>query len=236
MSNLSRREKIMLYALAVVIIVAGGTKFVLLPLMDRYQDARDELFVQQLHEQEMAGAMGNYEALQEEMLQEEKRIAGQRAQLYPYMTPDQADHMLTSMLMQHALEPLNLSLGDPALIPAVPYGAALSEEEGEEETDAGLYAATPSHQIFNAIMDAVSQGRSGEAVTDADAGAYASLPGYRVQITATGATLDNLISFTDAAAAKPALSIESFTTQWDQSAGAYKIDMVVLVYMNDYAE
>ncbi|MDO4552271.1 MAG: hypothetical protein Q4C22_01925 [Bacillota bacterium] len=172
MNDLTVREKKLLYLLAVVIIVAGGIALLLMPLMEKYQLTQDELYAQQLQEQEFRALLETRDAMEEELSALSEQTEEDRDLLYPYMTAEQVDYLLTSMLISHSLTPRSLALGDETVLATPPYGSIIEEETGETDESAAVaeyggllgrvasISATGSMESLISLADAMAENPS----------------------------------------------------------------------------
>ncbi|MEG1537178.1 MAG: hypothetical protein RR387_02700 [Clostridiales bacterium] len=135
MNKLSARERFLLMVLAVILIVVGGIKFLVLPLNDRYWQLREQLEQKQAQVDEysavVADAQENLGGIIQEAKQRQQEYQGR---LYAVMTNGELDQLLTQLVLEHGLNPLAAAYDDAGLRDVLPFGVTAAAAEEARQT------------------------------------------------------------------------------------------------------
>ncbi len=225
MSNLSKREKMLLYLLALVIILAGGIKFVVLPLSEQYLTLKDQLFEEQLVAGEYGSAISTQQTLADSIAQAEQDYLAYQEKLYPAMTNGQLDHLLTQYVLQFHLDPVSAEYDSSYPQDVLPFG--ITQEEAEK---AAMEQAAAS-------SDQTAEGDAGAASTFA--AAYPQLV-TNYGILVVSGTMANMIALANDVASNPAMRLIAIDAQADKKQLAatinetvYEFTLTFVIYMKD---
>lgn len=139
LSQLSQREKIMLYGLALLLIVVGGIFLLIKPALARHDLLRQEMDELQIQRDAIEAVLLGLEGLEAEEARLQQELTDLGYLLSPVMTNEDLDHMLTGLLLEHQLTPQSLTLSDIGYVSIAPFTAgsllpADSDQQEQEDT------------------------------------------------------------------------------------------------------
>lgn len=134
--NLSKREKVMLYVLLIVAIIAGGFYLLIRPTVDSYLAREDELAELEAQQMEMKMAIAQIDGLKRDIDEIGAELEQYWSRLAPPLYNDELDHQITGMLLEYQLLPVSLAMEDMAEQPILPYGVTEETAGGGEEDKA----------------------------------------------------------------------------------------------------
>lgn len=144
MNSLSRREKMLLYIMALLIILVGGLYFLVLPAFEHYQSARATLAETELRKREADAAISSMEPVSARIDELRAQYAGLQQQLHPLLENEEFDKMITDMLLENGLLPVSLTVNSAGYLPLPEYGVVLDEEDEEA---AAAYPSLPANTL-----------------------------------------------------------------------------------------
>ena len=110
MRPLSKREKILLYALAVVAIVAGMVTLVIQPAMARTDTLDAAILEKQMSVDSIRSSLLTTQALKDEIAESEAGVTREGTYFLPVMTNNELDKYVTGLLQTHGLTALSLAI------------------------------------------------------------------------------------------------------------------------------
>ena len=108
--DLSPREKTLLYILLIVAIVSASIYLLLVPTGDKHAVLKTTLADEQYKEQEMRMIIESRPAIEKSIANTNKQIQAYENKLYPLMTNEEIDKVVTTMFLKNNLKPLDLRL------------------------------------------------------------------------------------------------------------------------------
>lgn len=209
----TRREKTLLYVLLCCVIVVAGLMLLIFPALTQLNDVemqlQDKRFSQEQMSQEIAQAEAYHTALQSGR----ESLASSALSFYAPMTADQADQLVTGMLLKHGLTPVSLSISaaeDAAVYPYLtepPEPAAQADTANTEEIPSEAAAADTAADGTGAADGGTAAPTAAAAPTVPPAGA---LTHFRLEATMTGKAA-SFIDLCDETSRLPSLRIVGFT-------------------------
>ncbi len=110
MGKLSKREKFLLYLLAVVVIVAGMVWLVINPLTKKSDQLDADISSALLTQSEMQALIGSRAAIEADIASYNTRITEMQDSFLPVMTSDDLDRYITGLLQSNGLTAASLSI------------------------------------------------------------------------------------------------------------------------------
>lgn len=129
--DLSPREKTLLYILLIVAIVSVSIYLLLVPTGDKHAVLKTTLADEQYKEQEMRMIIESRPAIEKSIANTNKQIQAYENKLYPLMTNEEIDKVVTTMFLKNNLKPLDLRLVDTS---AQDIPAFLAAEDSAKPT------------------------------------------------------------------------------------------------------
>lgn len=103
MRELTKREKILLYLLAVIAVVAGAVMLVILPAQERGNALDEEIFTEQSQLDTMNRLIAQMDGMQRDIADFEANIELEKEHFLPLMNSDDLDKYITGLLQEHGL-------------------------------------------------------------------------------------------------------------------------------------
>ena len=113
MNKLTKREKILLYILACVVIFVGAFYLFINPALNEEIDLKAELNEAKIQKQEMSIKIKFAETLNSLINSNSEEIAALSADLYPMMSNDQIDSIITKQLLKNNLNSSRIYITKP---------------------------------------------------------------------------------------------------------------------------
>jgi len=113
-SNLSLREKVLIYLLLVVALISGSIYLLILPTSEQHSNLEITLADAQYKEQEMQLIIESRPSIEKGITSINKQITVYQNNLYPLMNNDEIDKVITTMFIKNKLKPIELTLIDTA--------------------------------------------------------------------------------------------------------------------------
>lgn len=207
---MTKRDKILLYVVSMFAFLVLFIRFLLIPGIENHQQAAADLTEAQDAQTAMqdtimmAGANANSKNTNWGELQ------AANALYYSLLSSDELDTLVTGLELNHSLQPVNLTIGQPVTQSLTWYVASESAGQG----------AAPSGTAGAAVTaDTVGTTAEGNAILQrfltADLVPQYDQPGYfktvAVSFSCTGDNSDFLSMLDDLAAAYPSVQLQTFT-------------------------
>ncbi|HAN21667.1 MAG TPA: hypothetical protein DCP51_08360 [Clostridiales bacterium] len=112
MRNLTKREKVLLYILSLVIIFSSSMYFLIMPSMQNLDNLRIELDEAKLNKLDMSAKLNNLEYIQDRIIKTKEEINSHSSKFYPYMENNEIENLITDILIEHNMPPRSLSIDD----------------------------------------------------------------------------------------------------------------------------
>jgi len=111
--KLSKREKILLYILACIVIFSGGLYLLILPAFEKQTELTTEIDSYRTIQNEMEIQIQLSDNIQEQIIKANDEITVLSSDLYTMMPNYDIDVIITSMLNKHNLNQSSLLISDP---------------------------------------------------------------------------------------------------------------------------
>jgi len=155
--NISKREKILLFAVALLVILYLSIQFAIIPLATRYFDGLDQRSYLAQEKYEADDKLHNSQIIQMENEDAQKRFEDIK-QEYPLLVPnEEIDTLLTNLCLKHYLRPTSLRIS----LPPEPTPPAEGEEPAEETPEAlftvvtATMLVTGKYESLSSLLDEV---------------------------------------------------------------------------------
>lgn len=136
--KLSKREKTLLYALLVLVIVLGGWFFMVKPSLSEYTEKQIKLSEDQMKLNHLKATYDDYANASAKALEESARFLTNQEAFHKPMNNEDIDKMMTGMALLHGLEPISLNIGEttPANISAYTTNLEDADDAAKENAKA----------------------------------------------------------------------------------------------------
>lgn len=126
--KLSKREKVLLYIMLIVILLAAMGAFLLKPAIEKNSKLTDSLYKLQDQEMTMRFSVQNLEAHRANLERIERENQDLFKVVFPVMANDAVDKFVTDFVLNYSLEPRSLVIAEAQLKYVSPYLSQKNEK------------------------------------------------------------------------------------------------------------
>lgn len=134
--TLTKREKILLYALLCVIIIVGGFFYMVMPAMEKHGDLQAEKDSAEMELISTKASIPNYGELDKEIKDANKELKTIKKKFFEALKKEDVDKTITKLALEHSLVPTSLTITDAADEEIMNYKENLKALEKKEEQGA----------------------------------------------------------------------------------------------------
>ena len=216
MAPMTKRDKILLYVVLMLAFVVLFVRFLLIPGIENHQQADADLREAQDAQTSMQDAImmaGSYAAEKNSNWGE---LQTANASYYSLLSSDELDTLVTSLELNHNLQPDSLTIGEPVTQSLTYYTASANAGQSAAPSDAASVFAGDDDSITADIVSTTAQGNAilqqilaSDLIPDYDQPGY-----YRsvaISFRCTGNDSDFLSMLDDMAANYPSVQLVSFS-------------------------
>ncbi|HHT94194.1 MAG TPA: hypothetical protein GXZ66_11935 [Clostridiaceae bacterium] len=127
--KLTKREKVLLYILLVILILYGIGMFVVKPLFDRHSELENTLFELELKEFEVRSGINNYERYKEEIVELETEVDELLSRMNPVLSNQQIDAFVSEIAIRNNIVLKSFNVTGPFTKEILPYMQSDKKEE-----------------------------------------------------------------------------------------------------------
>lgn len=213
---MTKRDKILLYVVLMLAFVVLFVRFLLIPGIENHQQADADLREAQDAQTSMQDAImmaGSYAAEKNSNWGE---LQTANASYYSLLSSDELDTLVTSLELNHNLQPDSLTIGEPVTQSLTYYTASESAGQSAAPSDAASVLAGDDDSITADTVSTTAQGNAilqqilaSDLIPDYDQPGY-----YRsvaISFRCTGNDSDFLSMLDDMAANYPSVQLVSFS-------------------------
>lgn len=216
MAPMTKRDKILLYVVLMLAFVVLFVRFLLIPGIENHQQADADLREAQDAQTSMQDAImmaGSYAAEKNSNWGE---LQTANASYYSLLSSDELDTLVTSLELNHNLQPDSLTIGEPVTQSLTYYTASENAGQSAAPSDAASVLAGDDDSITADTVSTTAQGNAilqqilaSDFISDYDQPGY-----YRsvaISFRCTGNDSDFLSMLDDMAANYPSVQLVSFS-------------------------
>ena len=216
MAPMTKRDKILLYVVLMLAFVVLFVRFLLIPGIENHQQADADLREAQDAQTSMQDAImmaGSYAAEKNSNWDE---LQTANASYYSLLSSDELDTLVTSLELNHNLQPDSLTIGEPVTQSLTYYTASENAGQSAAPSDAASVFAGDDDSITADTVSTTAQGNAilqqilaSDLIPDYDQPGY-----YRsvaISFRCTGNDSDFLSMLDDMAANYPSVQLVSFS-------------------------
>ena len=156
MNKLSKREKILLYILAIVVLLAGGWYVFIFPVFTQYEDAQQKIAEEKLIEQQMRICIQNADVIGKKIDAVNSSIDSISSVYYAPMTDNELDALVTGLLLRHNLTPQSLSMNFSEQNDLAPVGGIDAKTESETRVQSEIVKSSIAVEVKGQWNDFVT--------------------------------------------------------------------------------
>lgn len=131
--TLTKREKVLLYALLCVIIIVGGFFYMVMPAMEKHGDLQAEKDSAEMELISAKASIPNYGDLNKEIKEASKELKTIKKKFFETLKKEDVDKTITKLALEHSLVPTSLTITDAADEEIMNYKENLKALEKKEE-------------------------------------------------------------------------------------------------------
>ncbi|MDR0357279.1 MAG: hypothetical protein LBH63_02815 [Clostridiales Family XIII bacterium] len=137
LASLSKRDRILIYAMVVIIVSGAIIYFGVIPGADKYRELQGDIATLEQKENDYKNAIAQIDRYKKEFAEAQETYAELRPMFNSPMDPESLDEMITGLLLAANLDPQTLSKQPLGLVEIQPFGSAhLTTGETPEGEDA----------------------------------------------------------------------------------------------------
>lgn len=165
MRKLTKREKTMLYILALIIILICGFYFFLIPEYNAYSQMKSQVEETKLTAYSIRQNIENSEAVREKADEMSSELSSESSVYYPPMAEWELDNLITGMLQKHNLKPQSLQVSLPTETAITNFG---DKATATQTTNAASSGTSDEGKMIVSRIQADVQGTKSDfiALTD----------------------------------------------------------------------
>ena len=183
MNKLSKREKLLIFLLLLIVLVAGGLTYVIAPLDDKISAAEDDIAAQEMTAQEMKTTIETGETLSDIYEENKSALETELSRYYEYMDNDAISDLVTNMVQNAGLQVQALSIGDTAFSTVTGYLSAEGTAGATMLTNSVTATVTGSLDNLVVLVDRISGNDSMSLVSFSASSGGSGASTYAVALT-----------------------------------------------------
>ncbi|MDR2109577.1 MAG: hypothetical protein LBP28_09015 [Coriobacteriales bacterium] len=185
----SMREHLLIVVLVVIVVVGSGAYFGVLPALETIASLEQEIDDLALQKTDLMSEIARADSYRQNLAAAEREYRGYSAFFYQPMDPEEIDRMITGMIVDCGMVPLQLDIGvstpeslamyqPSSLVPAMPGEAVAADGAAADGTAGADGAGTAGADGAGAGADgAGGAGSAGRPAADAPTGLDAAVSG-----------------------------------------------------------
>lgn len=162
--KLTKREKVLLYTLMIIVIVAVGVFFFTLPVISSRDTLSQEKEVAQMQLATLKAQEVKETNLAEKLEAAKTELANQKARFYADFHAEDVDALLTSMVYQYGMTPISMSISEVKEEELYTYEETLQMRNKEEASNE---IEPKKVQVCNVSMQISGEISQAQALVDA---------------------------------------------------------------------
>lgn len=165
MADLSKREKLLLYILLCVAILAGGLYLLVLPAMDSRLEVKDQLSAKQSRREQVEQTISAIDSDKQSLQTIEQDIAAFREKFLSGPQEEDIDSLITYFMQSSGVRPQKLEMQPPAAFSLPAYG---QQPAADSESDPGGEPQVPVGGVQVVVVQVSGQGTIEDVTAMAD--------------------------------------------------------------------
>lgn len=169
MKKLSKREWILIYIMAVMVILVGGILLLINPAIDKNNELDLKLITLREEEQTVRMTIEQKPIYSGDITEYNNKIKTLRKSLFlAYMENEDLDETVTVMVLQSGMIPQDLTVSPMSIDQIKPYGSSVSADETQEATEESGTAEESGNGDAEAALNEAESTDLGSAAAKAD--------------------------------------------------------------------
>ena len=212
----TKREKVLLYLLGIIIILSVGVCLMLKPAAAKHDEVNETLLEKQQEQQEMVLAISTLEATKDKIKETKANINDIRPKFNAILVNEDIDSLITGLVVDCGLKPVSLSISSEN---QTEDGAQAATDDASGNTsDANNNSSDSSADSSNSDSEAASSASTETEVDGTSLGYDSIVKTEFVKVRVRG-TLSQIVTLVGTANASKGISIISYSISKNESTG-----------------
>lgn len=212
----TKREKVLLYLLGIIIILSVGVCLMLKPAAAKHDEVNETLLEKQQEQQEMVLAISTLEATKDKIKETKANINDIRPKFNAILVNEDIDSLITGLVVDCGLKPVSLSISSEN---QTEDGAqAATDDSSGNTSDANSNSSDSSTDSSSSDSEAASSASTETEVDGTSLGYDSIVKTEFVKVRVRG-TLSQIVTLVGTANASKGISIISYSISKNESTG-----------------
>lgn len=212
----TKREKVLLYLLGIIIILSVGVCLMLKPAAAKHDEVNETLIEKQQEQQEMVLAISTLEATKDKIKETKANINDIRPKFNAILVNEDIDSLITGLIVDCGLKPVSLSISSENQTEDGTQAA--TDDASGNTSDANSNSSDSSTDSSNSDSETASSASTETEVDGTSLGYDSIVKTEFVKVRVRG-TLSQIVTLVGTANASKGISIISYSISKNESTG-----------------
>lgn len=212
----TKREKVLLYLLGIIIILSVGVCLMLKPAAAKHDEVNETLLEKQQEQQEMVLAISTLEATKDKIKETKANINDIRPKFNAILVNEDIDSLITGLIVDCGLKPVSLSISSENQ--TEDGTQATTDDSSGNTSDANSNSSDSSADSSSSDSEAASSASTETEVDGTSLGYDSIVKTEFVKVRVRG-TLSQIVTLVGTANASKGISIISYSISKNESTG-----------------
>ena len=213
----TKREKVLLYLLGIIIILSVGVCLMLKPAAAKHDEVNETLIEKQQEQQEMVLAISTLEATKDKIKETKANINDIRPKFNAILVNEDIDSLITGLIVDCGLKPVSLSISSEN---QTEDGTQTATDDSSGNTsDANCNSSDSSADSSSNTDSETASSASTETEVDGTSLGYDSIVKTEFVKVRVRGTLSQIVTLVGTANASKGISIISYSISKNESTG-----------------
>lgn len=213
----TKREKVLLYLLGIIIILSVGVCLMLKPAAAKHNEVNETLIEKQQEQQEMVLAISTLEATKDKIKETKANINDIRPKFNAILVNEDIDSLVTGLIVDCGLKPVSLSISSENQTEDDTQAA--TDDASGNTSDANSNSSDSSTDSSSNTDSETASSASTETEVDGTSLGYDSIVKTEFVKVRVRGTLSQIVTLVGTANASKGISIISYSISKNESTG-----------------
>lgn len=213
----TKREKVLLYLLGIIIILSVGVCLMLKPAAAKHDEVNETLLEKQQEQQEMVLAISTLEATKDKIKETKANINDIRPKFNAILVNEDIDSLITGLVVDCGLKPVSLSISSENQ--TEDGTQATTDDSSGNTSDANSNSSDSSADSSSNTDSETASSASTETEVDGTSLGYDSIVKTEFVKVRVRGTLSQIVTLVGTANASKGISIISYSISKNESTG-----------------
>lgn len=213
----TKREKVLLYLLGIIIILSVGVCLMLKPAAAKHDEVNETLLEKQQEQQEMVLAISTLEATKDKIKETKANINDIRPKFNAILVNEDIDSLVTGLIVDCGLKPVSLSISSENQTEDDTQAA--TDDASGNTSDANSNSSDSSTDSSSNTDSETASSASTETEVDGTSLGYDSIVKTEFVKVRVRGTLSQIVTLVGTANASKGISIISYSISKNESTG-----------------